>query len=312
MNNAEIIKKADMALADLSSGGGLSPEMSDRFIRQLIDQPTLLKRCRTVGMNSPQMQINKIGFGSRILRPAAESTALIAGDRVKPTLGKVTLTTKEVMAEVRLPYAVLEDNIERAVAATNDPSNSGKGGIHQTIVDLIAERAALDLEELAVKGDTSSGDTYLALLDGWLKLTTTNVLNAASAPYSKDVVKAVAKLMPSRFMRNPTKMVHFVSTQNEIEMRDVLASRQTGLGDGHIASTNPVFVYGSQIAGAAMMPAANSLFVDPENLIFGIHRNISIEFDKDIRTREYVIVLTTRVDFKIEEEPAVVKVTSLS
>lgn len=309
--NAELINKADMALADLANGGALNPEMSDRFLRQLMDTPTILSVCRTVGMNSPTMKINKIGFGSRILKPAVEATGLVQGDRTAPTLSKVELTTKEVMAEIRLPYSVIEDNVERTAAATNNAANSPIGGLQSTIVDMIAQRAALDLEEMGIKGDTALNDgTILDLTDGWLKRATTNIVNAG-AVYSKDVVKAVAKLMPSRFMRNPADLVHFVSTQNAIEIRDVLASRQTQLGDSNVVGINPTFVFGSQVRGAAMMPAANSLFTNPLNLIFGIQRNISIEFDKDIRTREYIIVLTTRVDFQVEEEPAMVKVTNL-
>jgi hypothetical protein len=37
-----------------------------------------------------------------------------------------------------------------------------------------------------------------------------------------------------------------------------------------------------------------------------------LEYDKDIRAREFVIVLTCRVAVAIEEEPAVVKYTTIS
>lgn len=309
--NAELIKKADVALADLTSGGLLNPEMGDRFFRQLMDTPTILAVCRTVGMTSPTQVINKIGFGSRIMKPAVAGTALIQSDRSAPTLSKIQLSAKEVMAEIRLPYSVVEDNIERAAAATNNAPNTGIGGLQNTIIDMIAQRAAIDFEELGIKGDTGSGDPYLALTDGWLKKVTSNVVNAGSTVYTKDIVKAVTKALPIRFQRNPADLVHFVAPNNETEMRDVLASRQTVLGDSHVTSRSPLYLFGSQVRGAAMMPAANSLFCDPRNLIFGIHRNISMEFDKDIGTREYRIVLTARIDFQIEEEPATVKVTNL-
>ena len=172
MNNQEIIRKADLALSDLATAGKLNPEQTDRFVRTLIDTPTILKQVRTVTMRGPQMKINKIGFGSRILRPAVSSTALAANQRVKPDLGQVVLNTEEVIAEIQLPYDVIEDNIERGnVGVANE---AGAGGLHQTIVDLIAERAALDLEELGLQGDTGSADDYLALCNGYLKLATAN------------------------------------------------------------------------------------------------------------------------------------------
>src|SRR6185312_8678006 len=180
--NAEIIRKADMALSDLSTAGHLNPEQTDQFIRTLIDQPTILGMCRQVTMKAPQMKINKIGFGSRILRPGVESTSLSQSDRVKPDLGQVVLNTEEVIAQINLPYDVLEDNIEGGNVAV--PLQTGAGGLHQTIVDLLAERAALDLEELGVQGDTSSGDSYLALANGYLKLATANAANIG-APFDK-------------------------------------------------------------------------------------------------------------------------------
>ena len=71
-SNQEIVKKADIALSDLATAGRLSVDQTDRFIRTLIDQPTLLNSVRTVAMGTPEMKINKIGFGSRILRPAVK------------------------------------------------------------------------------------------------------------------------------------------------------------------------------------------------------------------------------------------------
>src|SRR6476619_3396178 len=98
-SNESLIKKADMALSDLATAGKLNPTQTDRFIRTLIDTPTILKQVRTVSMPSPEMKLNKIGFGSRILRPATSSTALDSSDRVKPDLGQVVLNTSEIIAE---------------------------------------------------------------------------------------------------------------------------------------------------------------------------------------------------------------------
>lgn len=309
MGNKEIIKKADIALSDLATAGKLNVEQTNRFVRQLIDSPTILRDVRTVGMKSPEMAINKIGFGSRTLRPAVSGTALSSGDRVKPDLSKVLLTTKEVIAEVRIPYDVMEDNIEQASVA--GAPDQGAGGLHQTIVDLLAQRAALDLEELALLGDTASGDPYLAMLDGWLKKTTSNVVNAG-AIFSKDLIKQALKTMPTRFLRDRAQMKHYVSVDNETEIRDQYGGRQTALGDQHVQGNLPITVFGSTVQGAAMMPEANGLFTNPNNLIFGIHRDIMIEYDKDITTRTFIVVLTARVGTAIEEEPAIVKYTNIS
>ena len=310
MTNQEVIQKADLALSDLETAGKLNPEQTDRFIRTLIDQPTLLNTVRTVAMGAPQMKINKIGFGSRILHPAVSAIPLPPELRAKPDLGQVQLETHEVIAEVNLPYDVIEDNIEKG--NVNVPLQTGAGGLHQTIVDLIAERAALDLEELAIQGDTTNvGDPYLALNDGYLKQATANVVNVGGS-FDKAAVKQGLKTMPTRYLRNRAAMSHYVSIDNETEIRDQYGARQTALGDQQLQGLLPVYIYGSRVVPVALMLGTAGLFTDPMNLIFGIQRNIMIEYDKDIRARVFIIVLTCRVDFAIEEVNAVVKYTGIT
>lgn len=312
MENTDLIKKADLALSDLSSGGGLlSPEQTDNFIRTLIDSPTIINQARTVTMSAPTRKINKIGFGSRILHAApTDGTALADGDRVKPDLSQVQLDTSEVIAEVHVPYDVLEDNIEGG--NINAGAAESPGGMHSTIVQLIAERAALDLEELILLGDTVSGDSYLALMDGYLKLAADHVVDAGNTTISKTLLKNGVKAMPDKYLRNRNQLMHFVSVDNETEYRDTYASRQTQLGDNMLTGTAPMYAYGSQVMGAALMPQAQGLFCNPLNLIFGVQRRITIEYDKDIRTRTFIIVLTTRVACQIEETDAVVKYANIT
>jgi hypothetical protein len=305
-SNQELLRKADLALADLASNGGLLlPEQADTFIRVLIEQPTLLASARVVTMNTPSRKINKIGFGSRIMRVGNSGVALPDDQRVKPDLSQIELNTKEVMAEIHLPYDVLEDNIERG--NINTAMGQSAGGLQDTIVQLIAERAALDLEELVVLGDTSNAaDPYLALVDGYLKRANQHVVDNAGATISKEMFKMGVKAMPPKYLRDRVNLVQYVSVDNETEYRDTIASRNTALGDATLQGNNQVFAFGSQIAPAPMMPHSVGLFTNPLNLLFGIQRRITIEYDKDIRARTYIIVLSTRVDCNIEETDAVV------
>jgi len=305
-----------MALADLASGGLLLPEQADAFIRKLLIQPTLLNQVRVVTMNSPQRNINKIGFGQRILKKATSATALAAGDRSKPTTSQVTLNTDEVIAEVRLPYDVIEDNIERGninTAGANSDPKPILGGLKDTIISMIAERAALDLEELAILGDSTDLDPYIALKEGYLKLSTDHVVDAAAATIDKSLFKAGLQAMPDQYMRNLAQLRHFVSVNNEIEYRDTIASRETNAGDQQFVAQgqNPVFGFGVPLNSVSLMPGDQGLLTHPMNLIMGIQRQISIEVDKNISERVFIIVLTARVDFQIEETDAVVKYTNI-
>lgn len=306
MKNRDLIEKADIALSDLVSNGGLlEAEQTDRFIRVLIDSSEVLSRARVVTMSAPTRKINKIGFGSRILRPAVSGTPLASGDRVKPDLSQVTLNTTEVIATVYLPYDVVEDNVERGDIGVSPTASAG--GLHMTLVDLIAARASLDLEELALLGDTTSGDPYLALKNGYLKLATSHIVDAQGATISKNIMKAGVKAMPDKYLRDRTQLMHFVSVDNDTEYRDTYASRNTNLGDTMLQGIGPVYAFGSQMQAVPLMPDAKGLYTNPQNLIFGIQRRVTMEYDKDIEARVFKIVLTARVDFAIEEENAVVK-----
>lgn len=308
--NQNLIHKADLALADLAAGDGLLPiDQTDSFIRTLIDSPTLLNRARVVTMNGPQKKINKIGFGTRLLRAAVSATALSQADRVKPDLGVITLNSKEVIAEIHLPYDVLEDNLERG--NINAQAGSSAGGLQDTLVAMLGQHAAFDLEELGLLGDSTSLDDYLALCDGFLKLSTSHIVNVAGAPITKDVFKAAQKAMPSKYRRVKGDLDFYISSDNEIEYRDTIANRVTGLGDAALVSANSLAAFGSPIVGASLMPNANCLYTNPNNLIFGIQRKVNLEYDKDISKRVFIVVLTARVDFQIEETDAVVKVINL-
>lgn len=311
-SNEQLVNKADLALSDLSSDGGLlNPEQTDTFIQTLIDSPTIINAARVVTMGAPQKKINKIGFGSRVLRKAVSATALDAADRAKPDLGQVTLTTKEVIAEIHLPYDVLEDNIEGG-NITAGMTSTGAGGLQSTLVKLLGERAALDLEELAVLGDTSHAtDDYLALCDGFLKRADQHIVDVQGATLTKDAFKAAIKAMPDKYLRVRSDLDFFVSVDQETEYRDTVANRVTGLGDSALVSASQLNVFGSPILPAPMMPNAKAIYTNPNNLIFGIQRKVNIEYDKDIRARKFIVVLTARIDFQIEETDAVVQIQNI-
>lgn len=53
------------------------------------------------------------------------------------------------------------------------------------------------------------------------------------------------------------------------------------------------------------------ILTHPKNILLGMSRQISIEVDKDIRGRKFIIVLTAKVDTKFEEEDAVAKIINV-
>lgn len=304
----ELSQKADLALSNLSSGGGLlNAEQADKFIEQLIDTPTILNQARVVGMNSPTQEINKTKFGSRILRAAEDgsgdraihsgSRALTAAKRSKPDTSKVTLNAKEYVAEVRLPYEVLEDNIEGE-------------GFNETVMRMITDSVARDIEEFLIQGDTASGDADLALQDGLLELISTYTVDAVGAAANLDLFADAIRLLPTRYRRNLNEMRFFVPSNVEVDYRQAVASRQTSLGDAMMTSNGVLPVHGIPLAGVALMPTTSGILIDPRNILVGFHRQIRIETDREISEREVKIVVSLRTAFNLEEEEAAVKITN--
>ncbi|MFA2589978.1 phage major capsid protein [Bacillus mobilis] len=302
LNNKTIIEKADVTLATLASGGLMNPEQADTFLRMVQSAPTILKDSRFVQMASDTRKIEKIGFGSRILRPGVEGKVLADADRSAPATSTITLNAKEVIAEVHITYDTLENNIEG-------------NNLQNTIMQMLAERAALDIEELILNGDKTSADPYLALLDGLRKQAKSHVVDHAAGAFSKDVFKKAYKAVPAKYLRSPKDWKFYTSHGLEVEWKDQVAGRQTNLGDfslqGGLASA-----YGVPVDGIAMLQpytdttntVSDILLTHPKNIVVGMSRNIRIEVDKDIRARKFIIVLTAKMDTKFEEEDAVAKV----
>lgn len=331
-SNKQLVEKADFANADLVTGGQLTAEQANRFFRRLINEPTMLRDVRAVEMNSPTRNINRLQFNKRILRAGTSATALdtaaldsdVAFDaaaeataRAKPQTSQVTLTTSEVIAEVDLPYDVIEDNVELGNIGqrTDNSGADAGGGFVDTVLELMAERAALDLEELLLLGDTSldAADPYLDLQDGVLELVrdTGNVSDQAGAAVSKGTFKDAKKTMPDQYLRNLNTMRHYVSHDQETEYRDAVADRATGYGDATLQGDAPLRAFGSQIVANATIPDDEGVFTNPQNIIWGVQRQMMLEWDKLIRDRVLLIVLTARVATAIEDTAGAVIHTNL-
>lgn len=302
-DNRSILEKADLALGDLvASGGILQPAQGAKFMRIITKQSKLMQMATVVPMKSHKQQIDKIRFSGRVLRAGQEAQALAVGDRAKPDFLKTELDAQLFKAEVRLDNEVLEDSIERQE-------------LRQTIMQLLGDAIARDIEEVALKGDTNSSDPFLAQFDGLLKQASSNVVDAAGTSVNKTIFRDMLKALPSEFLRDRAAMRILTSTNAELGYRDQLSDRSTVLGDRFLEGNDPVSYSGIPIIDIPLMPenlgvgnnTTDALLLDPKNINFGIWRQIRIETDKLVSEGVLVIVATLRFDVKYAHEPAVVK-----
>lgn len=317
LNMKQILAKADMALADLATGGLMNPEQSDNFIRILAQDTNLLNDVRTIRMARPKMTVNKLDLASRALRVANQGTissplsgeegtrALARADRTKITTSKVELDTYEVIAEVNLPYEVLEDNIEGGAIDNTR--------FQQTVLDKLAERIRIDIEDVMINGDTGSGDSFLAQRDGVIELATSNIVNNSGAALDAVTFNEMHQSLPDKFKRVIDRYKFYVSHNKRLQYMMQVAQRQTGLGDSVLVggSGTNFAPFGTPLIGVASMPSGTALMLDPSNILFGVQRNMRLEFDRDTRERVLVMVFTMRFDFKLEQEDMVVKATNI-
>ena len=303
LDNRTILEKADLALADLTTGGGLLlPAQAQKFMRLLIKQSVLMQMATVTPMASPKQQLSKIRFGSRILRAGQEGTALGPTDRVKPDFSEVELDARLFKAEVRMSDEALEDSIER-------------GELRQTIMEMMAEAIARDMEEVAINGDTASTDSFLATMNGVLKQAKSHVVDAGGAKLTKDLLRDLLKTLPSEYLRDKKAMFFFTSVDADLSYRNTLAERATVGGDRFLEDDAPVLYSGVPVQPIPLFPEnlgqtadrTAALLCNPKNINFGIWRQIRFESFRDISEGTLKVVATLRFDVKFAEEGASAK-----
>ena len=154
----EILAKANevtTSVVGADSGGLLNAEQANRFLDFVVDQSVLMQNSRVVRMRTPTMDIDKMAVGTRLLAKATEATD--TGTNAAVTFSKVSMTSVKLRLDWEVSTESLEDNIEGA-------------SLEDHIAQVMARQTANDLDDLLINGNTSSSNTLLKALDGFVKL----------------------------------------------------------------------------------------------------------------------------------------------
>lgn len=307
-DNLSILTKADLKISDLKGEAGYMPAgQSARFIRIAIDESVVMSRVRVRPMSAPAELVEKIKFGDRIMRAGSEATPVAQADRARPNMSKVELLAKLFRAEVDLSDEVLEDSIER-------------GALRNTVLTLMAERSALDMDEALVNSDTTSDDPFLAQFNGILKQSSSHVVAAGGETLNRGIFLDCVKKLPTRYRKNKRDLVFFTGMNAELDYLDTFADRATPIGDDVIAGRKTSSNYGTiPVVGVPVFAEdlgngnneTSMLLTNPNNILVGLWRRIRMRTDLLVREGLLVICADTRFDVKYEEETAVVKATGI-
>lgn len=310
ITNEELLQKATMTTGADFGGAGQAPlslEQADQFIELMSAEQVMLNDVHIVKSPSAKWQESIIDFAARIARPGTEATRLGDLDRVKPSTGIVEISTVLIRGEVPISDEVMEDNV------------AGQG-FAQSVERTLASRFGFDVEDLLLNGDTASGDSYLALLDGWVKNAQGSgghVVNANSLGQDyQTVFKKLLNSLPDRHKRNiEVDGRYYVPKRLEERYRDILAARGTPLGDLTLTGTSELRYQGILVKGVPAMAITNNLsnvlLTNRNNLYGGFRRAITLETWRDPREGATSFVVTARVDSKIAVRDATAIATNV-
>lgn len=324
----ELLEKVIRTTEVGSGGGGLiNTEQADRFIDYMWDSTALGSQVTKKRMNAPEVDIDKLAVGKRIVRLATE--AVDDGVNAGATFSKVSLTTKKLRLDWELSSESLEDNIEGE-------------DLEDHIARLMATQAAIDIEDLAINGDTDSTDPLLKSFDGYSKIlrNEAHVHDAAGAPISRAVLNDALKRMPRNYMNRRGDLKFFAGT-NAIQdyifslqqtesgflSSDAVAAAQvnravrpegpagftTGFAFGLPVQEIPLFREDRQLDDVSGSADHSELWLTfPKNLLWGIKREIEVyrEFKPKKDAIEYTVF--TRVGVQVENADAAVVIYNTS
>lgn len=305
----ELLQKA-VDTSDLAAGGILGAEQSRRFIDLVADQSTMLREARVVRMRSAVAELDTISTNGRVSRLKSEGVA--PGELSEPSFSKVTLRAVDVITPFELTFEALEDSIEG-------------GDLESTVIAAMAKQTSTDLEELAIQGDTSSEDAFLVGLDGWRVLAEGgHVEDLEGATLDKDALAAMYRRLPDRYKRSHGDLRFFFAPACVQDWHDSFADRPTSAGDAALQSAATPPYMGVPVVAAAAVPtnlngiggttgtALSYGFLTPKsNLVFGIHREVRVDKDRDIMRGVNIYAITTRVAVAFENPDAVVLATNV-
>ena len=253
------------------------------------------------------------GVGAAYFAVRREAT----GDDLCPISSELIPMYVAILIDATEPYTpvqkiaignALQDSIEGGLNVRGNP-------LETTLRDIIAEAVGRDIEFYIVNSDTASGDPDLDEFDGALVLPS-NSYDHLSATINKTLFKETLNALPKQFRQDKSRLMFMLSATTDTEWRDELADRGTDLGDEALAGGNPnrVFsAFGVQAMQVSAIPEdlgggndeTKILLLDPRNMIVGIHRQVFLDWDKNIQTRSLEIMVTVRFGVKYEDPDGV-------
>ena len=330
--------------ADSTNGGGLlTPQQSGRFIDYMWDATTLGSQVRTIAMSADEVELDRLAIGERLVRVATE--AVDDGVNAAVAFSKVSLGTVKFRMDWELSSEALEDGLEgnaledhiarlMASQAANDledlaingdtDGHSGDAllkGFDGWRKRLYFGGTVLDAASITTADGTADAGLHRGTFNAALRAMPRKYMGRrgglrfyTAAGLLQDYMYSAQILEADDSRRWDNGTVTGASAGNSIPTQDAGWSPTSPYGVR--ASEVPLFPeYTTDVdgSGGSVTGTGSDLWlVDPNNLIWGVRRQIQVfrEFKPKKDAIEYT--LYTRVGANVENPQAAVVVKNVT
>ena len=282
----------------------LNDEQFAQFMRAATINQTILNDASFRRMNSMNQVVSSTKIVGRVLQSGYKSAGVTQDELTPATIGfgKAELNATKLKALTSILDDDKEDNIEREA-------------FEQTLLTMMGEAVGIDLEAVAVYGDTTKTGLF-GTMDGWLKTSTRHISSFTGTTIVEKFDEMIAQMPAAYRQANLMKDLVFYAPFEVIEeYRNFLIDRETGLGDSSLLNAEELKYKGIPVKYAPVLDAADGrtscgytpiILTVPEFLWLGMYKDISIEPKRIVENEETEYYYRMRCDASLQWNDAVV------
>lgn len=281
----------------------LNEEQFAQFMRAATINQTILNDASFRRMASMSQVVSSTKIVGRVLQSGYKAADTTQDELTPATIGfgKAELNATKLKALTSILDDDKEDNIEREQ-------------FEQTLLSMMGEAVGIDLEAVAVYGDTTKTGLF-GTLDGWLKTSTAHITPTGTTIIAK--FDEMIEAMPAAYRQaNLMKDLVFYAPFEVIEeYRNFLIDRETGLGDSSLLNADELRYKGIPVKYAPVLDAVDGrtscgytplILTVPEFLWYGVYKDLSVEPKRIVENEETEYYYRIRCDASLQWNDAVV------
>ena len=305
-DNTQSMQKAIDTAGNLG-GGTLPRDLFDEFFEEVQNETAVLDRIRTIDLPREKMKIPKIGVGERLMVEQGERSSVTEDDSV--ATDGIEMDAVKTVIQWSLPREAVEDVVD---------------DVPDIVLGQMEQQFAVDAEDLAANGDEAATG-FEAINDGWFTIASARGSpvyyhddlgdgTGTAQPVDTSMFDGAIRTLDSKYLR--TEPVFMVNVKHVQQYFGELESRNDGIGVAVLQGDTDVNPFGYDIVASPVFPENEALFTAPENLIWGLHRDVELDvledsdeiFDNDLLAK---YALRARHDYQVEDENAIVRIEGI-